>query len=58
MYKEKFKKLFKEMIEVEKLTQGINKYALAVGFFIGKGCDFKQADELAKEILNGSNKQD
>ena len=36
------------MVKVEELDQ----YTLAIGFFIGKGCDFKQADELAKEIIN------
>jgi hypothetical protein len=57
MYKEKFIKEFREMIK--ELDQDINQYALAIGFFMGKGCDFKQADELAhEEILSKGGRRD
>jgi hypothetical protein len=50
MYKEKFVQLFKEIINTEELEKSIDKYSFAIGFFMGKGCDFKQADELAKKL--------
>lgn len=53
MYKEKFVKLFKKLIDNETLDPKIDAYSFAIGYFMGMKCDFKQADELANQVLKG-----